>query len=141
MREIKFRGISTRTNQFVYGDLLTKDVHHGFVIVENGCVIYKVIPETVGQYTGIKDRKGQEIYFGDIMIFADKVEWYRGEYGPKVFIGTMSNEEALAEINAKPYEERNVASIEDYEWLLMSEIQEYWEVIGNIHQPAKTDQP
>lgn len=68
MREIKFRAISKRTGQFVFGDLLTKDVHHGFAINESGCVIHPVKPETIGQYTGLKDLNGNEIYEGDIAI-------------------------------------------------------------------------
>lgn len=36
------------------------------------------------QFTGIVDRNKTKIYFGDTLRFADKVEWYRGEYWSKV---------------------------------------------------------
>lgn len=36
------------------------------------------------QFTGVFDRNKNKIYFGDTLRFADKVEWYRGEYWSKV---------------------------------------------------------
>lgn len=81
------------------------------------------------QFTGIIDRNKTKIYFGDTLRFADKVEWYRGEYWSKVALGIMSKKQALEEIEAKPYEERLVEENQDFEWLLSSEIQSYWEVV------------
>lgn len=81
------------------------------------------------QFTGIIDRNKTKIYFGDTLRFADKVEWYRGEYWSKVALGIMSKKQALEEIEAKPYEERLIEENQDFEWLLSSEIQSYWEVV------------
>jgi len=81
------------------------------------------------QFTGIVDRNKNKIYFGDTLRFVDKVEWYRGEYFSKVALGIMTKKKALEEIEAKPYEERLIEDNQDFEWLLSSEIQSYWEVV------------
>lgn len=98
---------------------------------------------TKGQDTSIVDRNGNKILFGDTMIFADKYEWNKSAYFSKILTGKMTKTEVMEEIQSLPYETRIVDSVQDYEWLLSSEIQTYWEVVPqdeilNIDTPITT---
>lgn len=81
MREILFRGKRKDNGEWVQGDLWCNPYGKRAICIvsqfsdQSTTGGNEVIPETVGQYTGLTDENGKKIFEGDIIRYADLYDY------------------------------------------------------------------
>lgn len=124
MRAIKFRGKDIETGEWLYRNIQVPSKEGGgYFMWDCDHNQKEVIPDTVGQFTGLTDKNGKEIYEGDIMRIPETefnieiigvVEFDRGSYVVRSFFSGTHSSLAWAVRERQSGERRSV-------------------VIGNIH--------
>ena len=140
MREILFRGKNKFNNgEWVEGSILRGTFYYDnremFAIVPIDNTFYprceissweEVIPETVGQFTGLFDRNGIAIFEGDIVQLDEDVkEIFNVKDGPIKYIGGCFLVDGKGENNGTMLS--SLHTLVDISWVLRGV------VIGNIH--------
>lgn len=148
-REIKFRAkplsggyhwvygcaviqISERAFLFENTDSLASvtpdgDIESSAYIVEG---LIEVAPDTIGQYTGLKDKNGKEIYEGDII----RREAY-GEFGPNIRVVFFDTESAgFVHQPIRYYAQKIKETLhDDFKSPFNKHITECYTIIGNVY--------
>lgn len=136
-REIKFRGKPAHKR----GDCWDSDWYYGFLIPASLCnrlnrfaickamisewddfLLYEVLTDTIGQFTGIHDKNGKEIFEGDIITFTKGKKKVDGIWVDDKEIRTVSYSEGSFSICG------------------LSHVEDSLEIIGNIYDNPELTQ-
>lgn len=119
-----FRGKRKDNGEWYYGYLTYDGSDYQIVDSEYGNCKRTVIPETVGQCTGLKDKNGKWIFEGDIVEYMDAYSNFEGEYTEFMNEGNVLYEDGSYFIT-------NRSSVEMSDIVYKGELD--GNIVGNIH--------
>lgn len=141
MREIKFRGKRVDDGRWAYGHYVYTPITTEFscdgqfldsggkgrpCIIQNNCA-HEVDPSTVGQFTGLHDKNGKEIYTGDIC----KDDTY---HLMEIKFGKLPlDKRGDCVCSYEAFYAKDHGKLGESPWNECTEIGEWFEIIGDIY--------
>lgn len=129
MRDVIFRGIGIKSREWVYGAYVpAMDEDDCDSIIDEQGEHHIVFSDTVGQYTGMKDRAGKMIWEGDVFK-EDDSGIVRSVFRVPGGLAFEDNPVSFGYDHRAPvYPYSSIAEMQNASWL-----SQCCEVIGNIH--------
>ena len=128
MREILFRGKRVDNGEWAYGMPCATEESGIFSIQTLKGGIFDIIPDTVGQYTGLTDKNGKKIFEGDVVRLTE----YDNEWKAVVVFGKPYGEYSwgwnFLYIGKHPRCNTDILL-----WAEVDDVEVYCEIICNIH--------
>lgn len=136
MREIKFRGKRIWTDEWIYGNLVIdkhgrnhivpfayfdEDGHHLSYDDDTDTPVF-IMQESVGQFTGLHDKNGKEIYEGDICRIKFDIAKVEGYIYNSLTKKELESGERIFIVESPLFNNQQELNVDDIE------------VIGNIHE-------
>ena len=145
MRTIRFRGQKPSNGVWVYGSLVYSNEIDAAIYYQTGKGPVRsmewvyVNHDTVGQFTGLLDKNGKEIYEGDVLRSDDYPFSSIQDNEIDNYYGVMfwSHEETAFNVMCvKNIKSSSVRTMTDgYSYFFSKDSSQDFEVIGNIHDP------
>ena len=131
MKEILFRGKLKRDGEWVEGYYLKKEENKHYMVDKqepfySTPYFYEVIPETVGQYTGLTDKNGKKIFEGDVVKKHSYID-YDNYANSEEYIGVVAFSDCAWTIETKKISHPIIIAIS------YTDDVKHFEIIGNIH--------